>query len=415
MLDISLIRAHSQVIKTVCQKRGLNIDVQKIVDLDSKRKRLFFLIDDGKKKFKNLNESRKYYDEEDFIKERDSLIKNIKENQLKLKETTIELKKNMLLLPNIIDMIVPLGNNISDSTILKITGKNFENIENQNKEKKYRKAIEYFKEKSFMDFGKIKFISDKNEFLMHPIASKVYISSWNKIFSFFSDNNFLPFSAPQYLNQKFSNIFDLGISEKEKESALVLTSFFANRFLNFGKNLDAKKFFSFRQDKREGFFDDFIFSGLILTSINQIEAGREFDNFYKNFSEFLKKFNIPHKIMILPIGKMKKGDSKRVSVRAFFPAENKYKTVVEIADTRDYYTRRLAIKYKTEKNIEKIIENEEENNEGEILKKVIKEKKIEKFFPYLIYTSEINSFDIFELIVQNNQDGAGNFSLPKNI
>jgi hypothetical protein len=207
----------------------------------------------------------------------------------------------------------------------------------------------------------------------------------------------------------------MGLEEKEKESALVLTSFFANRYLNFAKNIDAKKFFSFRQEKREGFFDDFIFSGLLITTINQIKTDSEFENLYKSFSEFLKKFNIPHKIVILPIGKMKKGDNKRVAIRAFFAAENKYKTIFEIAYTRDYYTRRLAIKYKVEKIIKEIIENKEENNEGEIIGKTIEKKVVEKFFPYLIYTSEINSFDIFELIVQNNQDGNGNFALPKNI
>jgi seryl-tRNA synthetase len=177
MLDISFIRAHSQVVKAMCQKRGLNIDIQKIIDLDSKRKRLFFLIEDGKKKFKNLKESKKYYDEDDYEKEKDNLIKEIKNSQQDLKENIIELKRNMLLLPNITDMQVPFGDNINNSKIIKITGKDFDNSENNISDKNYKKAIEYFKEKSFMDFGKIKFISDKNEFLMHPIASKVYISS----------------------------------------------------------------------------------------------------------------------------------------------------------------------------------------------------------------------------------------------
>ena len=179
MLDISFIRAHGQVIKNTCQKRGLQIDVQKVIDLDSGRKRLFFLINDDRNKLKNLEENRKYYEEDQFVKEKQSLISDLKNNKNNYKETLVDLKKNMLLLPNIIDMQAPMGKSIVDASLLKIVGKDFENknIINENKDLRHIKAIEFFKEKSFMDFGKVKFISDKNEFLMHPVASKIYISS----------------------------------------------------------------------------------------------------------------------------------------------------------------------------------------------------------------------------------------------
>lgn len=403
MLEISFIRAHAQVINMTCQKRGLKIDVQKIIDLDSKRKRLLFLLDNSKKEFVKLKETKKYYDDEYYNNEKTRIIKEINDNKKELKETIIELKKNMFLLPNIIDMQVPFGNSYDNAIVIKEF-----NVDKINKREGYKiiPTIEFFKRKHYIDSGKVKTISDKNDFLMQPLASKIYISSWNTLFNYFSNNNYLPFSAPQYLNKKFSNIFDLGVEEKNRKSALVLTSFFTNRFLNFGKKFYPKKFFSFRQQKREDFFDDFIFSALLITTINQIETDNEIDKLQESFSKILEKFNIPYKILLLPIGMLKKGDNKRIAIQAYYPAEDKYKTILEIAYTRDFYTRRLSIRYKKAIKINSKVGEEEEGRKEKIVEK--------KYFPYMIYTSELNSFELMELIVQNNQDKDGNIILTKN-
>src|SRR3989344_4781188 len=114
MLDIKFIRNNPEKVRDACKKRGVDLDVEKIVSLDAKKRELLQEIESMKAEQNKLGK-------EDIAKAQ-ALKADIKVKEPLLKEADEELQELLLLLPNIPQEDVPAGNEEAN-VVLRQVGK----------------------------------------------------------------------------------------------------------------------------------------------------------------------------------------------------------------------------------------------------------------------------------------------------
>ena len=132
MIDINLIRTNPELVKENIKKKFQDeklVVVDEVLDLDKKNRELKQMGDDLRAARKTLSAQvgmlmkEKKFDEAEMIKEQVKLdaehLVKIEEEQAKLDE---EVKKRMMVIPNIIDASVPIGRDDSENVELKRFG-----------------------------------------------------------------------------------------------------------------------------------------------------------------------------------------------------------------------------------------------------------------------------------------------------
>ncbi|MBO7526357.1 MAG: serine--tRNA ligase [Clostridia bacterium] len=132
MIDINLIRTNPELVKENIKKKFQDeklVLVDEVLDLDKKNRELKQMGDDLRAARKTLSAQvgmlmkEKKFDEAEMIKEQVKLdaehLVKIEEEQAKLDE---EVKKRMMVIPNIIDASVPIGRDDSENVELKRFG-----------------------------------------------------------------------------------------------------------------------------------------------------------------------------------------------------------------------------------------------------------------------------------------------------
>jgi seryl-tRNA synthetase len=124
MLDIKFIRENKKEVKKNCELRNIKCDVDRLLELDEKRRKFIAEIGDLKEKKNEINEKMK------SSNNRNALIvegKNIKEDLDKLEpdfeEIEKEYKEILYTVPNIISPDTPIGPNESENKVIRQWGK----------------------------------------------------------------------------------------------------------------------------------------------------------------------------------------------------------------------------------------------------------------------------------------------------
>ncbi len=127
MLDIKIIREHPQAVQKAVETKNVNIDIDAIVALDDKRRNLSKKTDDMKSVRNKVSQaiSLKKRNKEDAsveIADMQKLSADIKENDAKITAITLELKAQLLAIPNIPSDDTPIGKNETENVEIAIWG-----------------------------------------------------------------------------------------------------------------------------------------------------------------------------------------------------------------------------------------------------------------------------------------------------
>src|SRR3989338_5610765 len=113
MLDIKFIREHKEIVQAGAKKKRLDIDLDKLIELDDERLKIMKEIEDLRAEVNRVSN--------DIARDQDSALKTqlieemriikdeIKGKEEKLKATMEEWQKLMLYVPNVPDVSVPDG------------------------------------------------------------------------------------------------------------------------------------------------------------------------------------------------------------------------------------------------------------------------------------------------------------------
>ena len=121
MLDINFIRENPEKVKEACEKKQVGVDIDKILELDKKKRELMTNLENLKAEQNKISRGGK--ENNVLITQAKEIKEKFKKLEPDLKNIEEELNNLLILLPNIPFDDVPIGKNDSENVVLRKIGK----------------------------------------------------------------------------------------------------------------------------------------------------------------------------------------------------------------------------------------------------------------------------------------------------
>ena len=368
MLDIKFIRENQKKVKDSIKKRGLKLNLDKLLKVDEKKRKIQTELENiFAQKNKANKEIVKAKDKKKIIADMRKIDK--KGNQLKkdLKKLNQEFKDLIYKVPNILTDDVPFGKDESDNKVIRKVGKptkfNFEPkdhmrlgldldiIDKKTAAKVSGARFTYLKGKLvLLQFALIQYAFDvltKEGFI--PIVPPVMINPdvYQKMARLNEEDKderyYLPKDDLYLIGSAEHTLGPLHMDEiiPEKELPIRYIGFstaFRREAGSYGK--DTKGILRLHQ-----------FDKLEIESFAIKEDALKEQKFIIGLQEKLvKSLKIPYQVLILCSGDMGKPDARQVDIESWMPGQNKYRETHTSDYMTDYQARRLNIRVKRKGN-----------------------------------------------------------------
>jgi len=356
MLDIKFIRENPEKVKEGCEKKNIECDIDKILELDEKKREFLQKIETLRAKQNKL--------QKDDIDEGKRLKGEIKELEPKLEDLEGGLSSLLTQLPNLPLPDVPVGKDESANVVLRQVGKipkfDFEPkdhlelgeslniIDVKRAVKLSGSRFGYVKrEAALMEFALVQlafemtakdgFVSIVPPVLIKPEAmhGMGYVDTEEDLAERYfleKDQLFLVGSSEQAIGA-------LHAGEVFKESelpsrAIAFSTCFREEAGSYGK--DTRGILRVHQ-----------FDKVELFSFCHPEKSREEHQFLVELEEKLwQALEIPYQVVQLSTGDMARPSASTIDIEAWMPGQDKYREVSSASNTTDFQARRLNIRFK---------------------------------------------------------------------
>lgn len=379
MLDIKFIQENPNLIKKVCKDKHINADIDRLLELDKKKKDFIQKTDELRKIRNEIAEEIKK-----DISKKNELIqkgKNIREEILKLEkeseETEKEFNESIYSVPNIISEDTPIGLDESGNKVLRQVGEipkfNF----------RPKNHIELGVLRNIIDTEKSSVISGSRfnylfgkavllqfallQFVFHTLTNQKIIKELTDKTGNPFDKPFIPVIPPVIAKSEIMKKMDRfnPIEERyylEQDDSLLIGSaehtlgpLHINEILN-EKDLPIRYIGYSTAFRREagsygkditGILRRHQFDKAEMETFIQPEYGLVEQELIVAIQEYLvQQLKIPYQVMMICSGDMGKQDFRQIDIECFMPGENRYRETHTSDYMTDYQSRRLNIKYK---------------------------------------------------------------------
>ncbi len=370
MLDIKFIRENPDKVKDGCRKKGVEVDIEKLLEIDNKRREAIQRLE---KIRAEKNRGSKLISKTKDEKERKNLIfkmRDLDEKEEKLQTTvkaaTEEFNSLMLQIPNIPLEDVPLGKNEDDNVVLR---------------KKGEKPTFDFKPREHFEIGQILDIIDIKR------AAKVAGSRFNYLkgdivllefalvklaFDTLIKKGFVPVLPPVMLKPEMArgtgyfeasdineayflpkdNLFLTATAEQSlltmHQGEIFREEDLPRRYLGFSTCF-RREAGSYGRDVK-GILRVHQFDKLEMFSFCKPEdSERELEFFLSNEEELMDKLNLPYQVVKICTGDLGFPAAKKYDIEAWMPGQGRYRETHSTSSCTDFQARRLNIRYRTKK------------------------------------------------------------------
>ena len=408
MLDIKFIRENPDKIKEVCTNKGINLDVDRLLVLDKKRREFI-------KKSEEFRFRKKETSKENIKKARELKIK-LKPILAKLSEIEKEYQKLMLLVPNIYSEDTPIGSGESFNKEISKWG------EIPKFDFPIKDHIQLGKDLDLIDLEAGVGVSGfrgyylKNQAALLQNALMFY--AWQKII----EHGFQPMVVPNLIKEKAligsgyfpfvkEEIYQVanpkrlvnGSATKEplylagtSESSLL--AYFMDKVLE-EKALPIKvcslaeayrsEAGSYGKDTKGLYrLHEFVKVEQVVLCRNNLDESEEWQKKMLTYAEeIMQELKLPYRVVQICTGDMGAGKYKMYDIEAWIPSRKNYGETHSNSNLTDWQARRLNIKYKTKNN--------------------------EKKFVYALNSTVLASPRILIPLLENYQQKDGSIKIPK--
>jgi seryl-tRNA synthetase len=360
MLDIKFIRENQDLIKEAAIKKGVDIDVDRLLFLDEKRRKLIY----ESESLKALqNKSSKGPQSLENIND----LKVIKEKIKKLDEELVIVDKEynelMLLVPNIPDASVPIGKTDADNKEIRKWGKK---PEFKYKPKSY---IELMESLNLLDLERGSKVSGFRGYFLKNEAVNLSFALWQFTLEYLIKKGFTPLIAPAiarglnftgtgWLPQGKDEVYKVGDDEY-----LVGTAEVSVMGYHYGEILKEeelpKKYIAFSPCYRseagsygkdtKGILrvhEFYKLEQIILCKADYKESLKWHEEITKNAEQLVKALKLPYRVVLNCTGDLGLGQVKKYDIETWLPSQKKYRETHSSSYFNDFQTRRLNIRYK---------------------------------------------------------------------
>jgi len=366
MLDIKFIRENKGLIQQAAQKKHIEFDVDKLVEVDEKRKRFLGRVEEKRAEQKVANNTivKASSEERDGILEKMKILKGeLLRAEGELKTIMKEWQALMLQVPNVPDVSVPDGDSDADNKEIKKWGE----IPRFDFEPKDH--VEIMNSLGMADFERGVKVAGFRGYFLKGSGAMLSFAVWHYALDFFVSRGLSLYLAPSmvrrepllgtgWLPQSEEDLYKVQDEKYLAGTAEVATmGLYQDEVIP--KEELPKKILAFSPCFRREIgshskdvkglirvHEFFKFEQVILCEASHDESVKYHEELNRNTEEFIESLKIPYRTVINCGGDLGLGQVKKYDIELWVPLENTYREIGSASYFHDFQTRRLNIRYK---------------------------------------------------------------------
>ena len=368
MLDIKFIRENADSIKTGAKKKHLQVNIDKLLVVDEKRRALLAEVETMRARQNESNDAMVKAnpgERVDIVAAMKRLKESLQKKEEELKTLDHEWQLLMVSVPNIPDLSVPEGASDADNKEVRVWGEK-PVIQNPKSHVDLMQALD------IADFERGTKVSGFRGYILKGDGALLNMAVWSFVMNHFvKKGGFTPLLVPSlvkkvaflgtgYLPQGEEDLYKTQDGDYLAGTGEVATmAYYMNETLD-KKNLPLK-FVSFspcfrREAGSHGkdtkglmrVHEFFKFEQVVLCEASHEESVRLHEELTQNAEELLQALNLPYHVVINCGGDLGLGQVKKYDIETWVPSEGKYRETHSSSYFHDFQTRRLNIRYRDE-------------------------------------------------------------------
>ncbi len=367
MLDIKFIRDNKEIVKAGAKKKHIEIDIDRLLEVDDKRRELQLSLD-TKRAEQNaasnaISSAQTDGERQEIIARMQGLKETMKLEEESLQAILKEWRELMVRVPNVPDISVPDGDSDADNQEIKTWGTipkfDFEP----------RSHIDLMLAHDMADFERGAKVAGFRGYFLKNDGARLSWAIWHYAQDFFLKKDFTPMIVPSllrrepfigtgYLPQSEEDLYKTQDGEYLAGTAEVATMGYYMEEILEKKDLP-HKFLAFspcfrREAGAHGkdtrgmirVHEFYKWEQVILCEASHEESVKWHEWLNRNTEEFIESLNIPYHTVLNCGGDIGLGQVKKYDVELWVPGEKTYREISSASYFHDFQTRRLNIRYR---------------------------------------------------------------------
>ena len=371
MLDPKIIRDEPDRIKQMLKDRATEFDLEKMLELNTMRKKMMQQSDELKQKRNQMsvkigNEKKAGNNASELLQEMGQISKKLEDLENSRKTVDDSYHNLSFSIPNLIHDSVPKGADESFNKQIRTWG------EIPRFEFEVKDHIDLGLELDIIDLERASKTAGARFYYLKGGLVKLGQALTAFALDFISEKNYNLIQPPYMINRQsmegavIANDFEEVIYKVQDEDLFLIgTSEHAIASMYYDEILEGSKIPlryasispCFRKEAgAHGKDQKGIFRVHQFEKIEQFifcrpeESWEEHEKMIKNTEEFYQKLEIPHRLMLLSSGDMGKVSAKTYDIEAWMAGQNAYREIVSCSNCLDYQSRRLKIRFREKSN-----------------------------------------------------------------
>lgn len=372
MLDIKFIRQNPDKVKEGAKKKGVDIDIKRLLEIDRERRDLIQAFEEQRSE-QNKESVSKITDDKK-IKKLKELKNKIKETEEKLKEIEEEYNKLMYQIPNLAEDSVPEGKDENENVVIREVGE-----KPKFSEFKPKDYLEIAEKLDIIDVKRAAKVSGSRFGYLKGNGALLEFALIQFVFDILIQEKFIPIIPPVFVKPEAMKGMGYIDSEKDKEERyffekdnlyLVGTSEQSIGPMHMDEIFDEKELpkryaaFStcFRREAgsygkdTKGILRVHQFDKVEMFSFTKPEESNKEHKFLLSLEEkIMQELKIPYRVVQLCVGDLSRPSASTYDIEAWFPGQalrqgsgqGVYRETHSTSNTTDFQSRRLNIRYKS--------------------------------------------------------------------
>ena len=368
MLDQQILRNNLDALKDNLERRGLDVDIDFLVQQDEKKRAIKFEAEKARSEQKNIGKEISQSEgtkKEELLKKASVLSENVKLLNEKYDAEEKLFLEQWIKIPNLVDETSPTGATDQDNKEIKKVGeiKEIENIKNH---------LEIGESLNLIDVEKAAEVSGSRFSYIFGDLVKIELNLVSWVLEKLSNKEFTPTVPPVLVREEA--LFGTGFFPDDAEQVyeipkddlfLVGTSEVPLAALHSNEILDLETLplryagFStcFRREAgtygkdTTGIFRVHQFDKVEMFSFCNPEKSKDEHEYLLSIEEeILQELEIPYRVVDVCTGDLGTSAAKKYDIEAWIPSQQSYREVTSCSNTTDFQARRLNIRTKIDGN-----------------------------------------------------------------
>lgn len=369
MLDIKFIREHASLVKQAAFKKRIQIDVDRLLELDTERLELLRIIEDLRA---SVNTASAQIPQVSSEVERVQLIEqtrvtkeDLKQKEARFRDVSQAWQTLMYQVPNIPDVSVPDGESDKENVPIKHWGEAhefpFDSLDH----------VKLMQSHDMVDFERGSKVHGFRGYFLKNDGVLLSFAIWQYALNFFTSKGFNPMIPPIIVREE--NLYGTGhlpndaddVYRTQDNDYLAGTSEVPVMAYHSGEVLDQSEFplkylaFSpcYRREAGSHGKDTkglirvhefYKWEQVIISEASHEESVRLHEWINRNTEEFIESLGIPYRTVVNCGGDLGQGQVKKYDIELWVPGEQTYREISSASYFHDFQTRRFNIRYKDE-------------------------------------------------------------------